>query len=143
MLSKGLQARKKKSTAFDESTAKKARMNTSSSGASVDAIVVTKVAATAWVGAIIEGSMPPSSTSPPVEDPALWPPTGREEGKKKEKKIIMKVHHKACFDESNDDGDNLREDPFSNLELIRDLIDKFAMPEVVDHMADLDYTQLI
>ncbi|KAG1334184.1 hypothetical protein COCNU_03G003030 [Cocos nucifera] len=144
MLSKELQAYKKKGTTSDEPAVKKARVNTPSSIASVDAAATTKVAAATRVGAIIEGSMPPSSMSPPTEDPALRPLAGREEGeKKKEKKIIVKVHCKAHLDGSNDDNNNSREDPFDNPKLIRDLTNRFAMPEVVDQIADLDHMQLI
>ncbi|EHA8586681.1 hypothetical protein COCNU_scaffold000730G000010 [Cocos nucifera] len=46
------------------------------------------------------------------------------------KKVIMKVLHKAHPSGSNDDNDNLREDPFSNSKIIQDLIDKFAMSEL-------------
>ncbi|KAG1358607.1 hypothetical protein COCNU_08G000530 [Cocos nucifera] len=88
--------------------------------------------------------MPASSTSPPIEDPAPQPPTRREEGKRKKgKRVIMKVHRRACPGGSNSDGDNPREDSFNDPDLIWDLIDKFALPEVADQMADLDYMHLI
>ncbi|EHA8589313.1 hypothetical protein COCNU_scaffold009116G000010 [Cocos nucifera] len=49
--------------------------------------------------------------------------------KKKKKAAIVKVAHKARLDgSSNNGGDNLGADPFSNLDIIRDLTDKFALP---------------
>ncbi|EHA8591734.1 hypothetical protein COCNU_scaffold142611G000010 [Cocos nucifera] len=95
MPSKGLQTHKRKDTASDEPISKKARVNTPSSTAPADVVVATEVAAAACVSSIVEGSMPPSSMSPPAKDPIPWPPTKREEGEKKK----MKLHHKACLTE--------------------------------------------
>ncbi|EHA8587732.1 hypothetical protein COCNU_scaffold003089G000030 [Cocos nucifera] len=116
-------------------------VNTPSSTALADATTATKVTLAARVGAVIEGSMPPSSIIPLAEDPTPRPLDGREEGKKKKKKrIIVKVHHKAHPGRSSDDGDNPREDSFGSPKLIQDLTDRFAMLEVVDQMANLDHT---
>ncbi|EHA8586433.1 hypothetical protein COCNU_scaffold000375G000010 [Cocos nucifera] len=125
MLSKGLQACKRKGAASYESTTKKARVNAPSSTTPANVATATEVTVTieaipaARVGTAVEGSMPPSSMSPPVEDPALQPPIGREEGeRKKGKRIVMKAHRKACPGGSSDDGDSPREDLFNDLDLI-------------------------
>ncbi|KAG1367006.1 hypothetical protein COCNU_13G007960 [Cocos nucifera] len=60
------------------------------------------------------------------------PTTEDKEGEKKgKKKVIVKMFHKAHPGESNDDNNALGEDPFSNLDLIQDLADKFAMFKVL------------
>ncbi|EHA8587949.1 hypothetical protein COCNU_scaffold003676G000010 [Cocos nucifera] len=150
MLSKKLQACKRKGTTSDDPAAKKARVNTPSSIAPVNVATATEVAAVievdpiARVGTAIEGSMLASSMSPPVEDQAPQPPTKREEGeRKKEKRVVVKVHHRACLSGFDDDDDSPREDSFSDPNLIQDLTNKFVLPKVVDQMVDLDHTQLI
>ncbi|EHA8586580.1 hypothetical protein COCNU_scaffold000540G000010 [Cocos nucifera] len=50
---------------------------------------------------------------------------------------------KALLSELDDDSDEQGKDPFDNPKIIQDLTDKYAMSEVVDHMADLDPWQLI
>ncbi|EHA8587783.1 hypothetical protein COCNU_scaffold003215G000010 [Cocos nucifera] len=150
MLSKGLQACKRKGITPNEPAAKKARVNTPSFIAPTDATAAIEVTTTieatptTMVDTVVEGSMPPSSMSPPAEDLAPQPPVGRKGGeKKKGKKFVMKVHHRKCLGGSSNNDDNLREDFFGNLVLIQDLTDKFTMLEVVDQMADLDHMQLI
>ncbi|KAG1362585.1 hypothetical protein COCNU_10G008040 [Cocos nucifera] len=87
--------------------------------------------------------MLPISSSPPVEDQVPQPPTERKKGGEKKKKVVMKMFYKARLGESNDDSNDLGEDPFSNLEIVWNLTDKLAMPEMVDRMANLDHAQLI
>ncbi|EHA8590771.1 hypothetical protein COCNU_scaffold023768G000010 [Cocos nucifera] len=150
MLTKGLRARKRKGKALSESS-KKAKVD-APSFATPTAIAVaskviegTKVIPTVEVGAVDGGYMPPTSSRPPAEDQALQPPIEKEKGgeKKKKKKVIVKTSRKAHSSESNDDSNDLGEDPFSNPEIIWDLTDKFGISKVVDRMADLDHVQLI
>ncbi|KAG1338707.1 hypothetical protein COCNU_04G010130 [Cocos nucifera] len=150
ILTKGLYAQKRKGKASDESS-KRAKVDTPSSMTPTTVVVAfvviegTEVVPTVEVGTVDGGSMPPTFSSPPAKDQTPQTPTEREkEGeKKKKKKIVVKLFHKACPSESNDDSDNLGEDPFSNPKIVRNLTDKFAMSEVVDRMADLDYAWLI
>ncbi|KAG1327671.1 hypothetical protein COCNU_01G016050 [Cocos nucifera] len=69
------------------------------------------------IDVIIEGSMPPTSVSSPIEDPALQSLAGRE-GEKKKDKRVMKVHWKTCPGGSNGHDDSPREDPSSDLDLV-------------------------
>ncbi|EHA8586862.1 hypothetical protein COCNU_scaffold001084G000040 [Cocos nucifera] len=108
----------------DEPATKKARVNTPNFATPTNVATTTQVAAiievipTIRVATIAEGSVPLLSMSPPVEDPAPQSPTGREEGDKKGKRVIVKGHHKACPGGSNNDGDSPRENPFGNPKLI-------------------------
>ncbi|EHA8586236.1 hypothetical protein COCNU_scaffold000119G000030 [Cocos nucifera] len=81
---------------------------------------------------------PPSYRSSSIA--SYW--KGRR-GEEKRKKVIVKVFRKAHLGGSNDDNDDLGEDPFSDSKIIQDLTDKFTMFEVVDQMADLDHAQHI
>ncbi|KAG1358577.1 hypothetical protein COCNU_08G000230 [Cocos nucifera] len=103
-----------------------------------------EVAPTTEVGTIGAGFMPPAPSSSSSGDQALELPTEGEivEGNKK-KKAIAKTLRKARPGEPSDDHGVLGEDPFNDTGIIRDLAKKFAMPEVVDRMADLDPGQLI
>ncbi|KAG1360622.1 hypothetical protein COCNU_09G000850 [Cocos nucifera] len=147
MLSKGLQAHKKKGTTFEGPTAKEAKVDASTfvaptgAATTIKVVNIVEVIPTAKVSIAVEDSVPLTSASSLIEDPAPYSPIGREEGekKKKGKRVIMKVHQKACPSGSNGSDDSPREDPFSDLDLVRDLIDKFVLPEVVDQMANLDY----
>ncbi|EHA8588940.1 hypothetical protein COCNU_scaffold007375G000010 [Cocos nucifera] len=76
--------------------------------------------------------MPPTSLSLHIGELISKPPIEREKGddkKKKKKSTIIKIVRKARSDEPSDDGDDLGEDSFKNLETIQDLTDKFAMSE--------------
>ena len=69
---------------------------------------------------------------------------GDGDDKKKKKAAIVKVVHKAHPGRSNNsDGDDLGADPFDNPKIVQNLIDKFAMPKEVDHLAYLDQMQFI
>ncbi|EHA8588767.1 hypothetical protein COCNU_scaffold006570G000010 [Cocos nucifera] len=88
------------------------------------------------------GSEPPASSSLPVGS-VSEPPTKRkrEDGgdKNKNKVAVVKVARKAHPDgSSNSSGDDLGADPFSNPNIIWNLTYKFALPEEVDHLANLD-----
>ncbi|EHA8587630.1 hypothetical protein COCNU_scaffold002859G000020 [Cocos nucifera] len=149
MLTKGLHARKRKEKAQSEGL-KKVRVNVSSSMALTSAIAAPKVGEgaevvpTIKVGAIDGALVPPTSSSPPIEDQVLELPVGgqkREKKKEKKKSATVKVWCKAHPNEFNDDDEDLGENLFYNWHIIRDLVNKFALPEVVDRIADLDYEQ--
>ena len=57
------------------------------------------------------------------------------EGRKK-KKAIAKTSRKAHLSGANGDSDERGKDPFNNPKIVRDLTNRFTMPEVMDHMAD-------
>ncbi|KAG1327724.1 hypothetical protein COCNU_01G016580 [Cocos nucifera] len=69
---------------------------------------------------------------------------GVGDDKNKKRAAIAKVVRKAHLGGLSDNGgDDLGTDPFGNPEIIRDLIDKFIMPEEVDRLADLGQMQFI
>ncbi|EHA8589910.1 hypothetical protein COCNU_scaffold013378G000010 [Cocos nucifera] len=148
MLTKRLHAWKRKGKASDGSL-KKVKVDAPSSTTPTTAAIASEVAKGAEVipatevGTIERGSMPPTFSSPPTKDQDPQPLAKREKGgEKKKKKVVMKMYCKVRPGESNDNSDNMEEDPFSNPKIVRDLIDKFTMLEVVDRMADLDHVQL-
>ncbi|EHA8588819.1 hypothetical protein COCNU_scaffold006756G000010 [Cocos nucifera] len=59
----------------------------------------------------------------------------------KKKLAVVKVQCKTHPSRPNDNND-LEEGPFGTPNTIRELVDKFALPEVVDQMADLNDAQL-
>ncbi|EHA8587941.1 hypothetical protein COCNU_scaffold003634G000010 [Cocos nucifera] len=76
-----------------------------------------------------------------MSEPLTERAKGVGDDKKKKRATIAKVVRKARLGGLSDsDGDDLGVDPFDNLEIIQDLIDKFAMPEEEDHLVDLDQT---
>ncbi|EHA8587250.1 hypothetical protein COCNU_scaffold001699G000010 [Cocos nucifera] len=135
MLTKGIQSRKRKEKAPDESS-KRVKVGAPSLATPATTVFASKIAEgvevipTIEVGTTEGGSTPPTMSSPLVENQASHPPIEKDKGG--EKKVIVKVLRKAYPSGSNDDSDNPREDPISDLDLIQDLTDKFVMPEVVD-----------
>ena len=103
-----------------------------------------KIPLTADVNIVGVGFLSPMPSGPSSGDQTseLLAEGEMEEGKKK-KKAITKMPRKARVSELHDDSDERGEDPFDNPEIIQDLTDKFAMPEVVDHLADLDWMQFV
>ncbi|EHA8587141.1 hypothetical protein COCNU_scaffold001466G000050 [Cocos nucifera] len=90
------------------------------------------------------GSLPLEPICLPTWDHASDPSAYKEKKKGKGRLTVGKVARKARPGEpSNSGSDDLGVDPFDNPDIIRDLTDKFAMPEVVDHMADLDQMQFV
>ncbi|EHA8586736.1 hypothetical protein COCNU_scaffold000853G000010 [Cocos nucifera] len=133
MLSKGLQARKRKGAASDELATKKAKVNAPSSITPTNVATTTKVAITdevipvAKVDAATKGSLPPSSMSPPVEDPTPQPPVRREEGeRKKDKRVIMKVLRK----EKATEVDHLLKDKAVKVEGLQKILRKEELTSV-------------
>ena len=61
------------------------------------------------------------------------------ENNKKKKSATMKVLRKARPSKPHEGNEDLEENFFYNQDLIRDLVDKFALPQVVDRIADFDY----
>ncbi|EHA8586347.1 hypothetical protein COCNU_scaffold000192G000050 [Cocos nucifera] len=103
-----------------------------------------EVALTASIDIIEGGSLPLEPVGLSVGDHTSDPSIDKEKKKGKKRSAIMKVAHKAHPGEpSKSDNNDLGADPFGNPNIIRDLTDKFAMPEVVDHMADIDRMQFV
>ncbi|EHA8589834.1 hypothetical protein COCNU_scaffold012715G000010 [Cocos nucifera] len=129
---------------------KRAKVSASSSMAIAVTITTFKVAVsvevlpTTKVGTVDVDSIPSTPLGPSSGDQALKLPAEGEtrEGKKK-KKVVLKTPRKAHFSDPNDDSDERGEDPFDNSEIVQALTDKFAMLEVVDHIADLEPWQLV
>ena len=65
----------------------------------------------------------------------------REKRKEKKKSINIKVQCKVYPSKFDNDNEDSKENFFCNQDIIRDLVDKFAQPEVVDKIADFDYEQ--
>ncbi|KAG1364257.1 hypothetical protein COCNU_11G010840 [Cocos nucifera] len=115
-----------------------------STAAALEVIVSIEVVLIAEVGTTGIGFMPSMPLGPSNGDRASELPTEGEIGEgRKKKKAIVKMSRKVCLSGPNGDSDERGEDPFDNPEIVRDLTDRFAMPEVVDHMADLDPLQLV
>ncbi|KAG1367002.1 hypothetical protein COCNU_13G007920 [Cocos nucifera] len=149
MLAKRLYAQKRKGKAPGGSS-KRMKVGASSSmapaitAAASKIVVSAEVLPTAEVGTVDADSMPFVSPGPSSGDQALkFPTEGEMREEKKEKKAIAKTPCKAHFSELNDDSDERGEDPFDDPEIVQALIHKFAMPKVVDCMADLELWQLI
>ena len=86
-----------------------------------------------------EEYLPPKPANLHSEDHALDPPASKEKERRKTKAAIMKKARKVRLDEP-DRGSNEGQgmDPFDNLDIIRNLTDRFTLPEELDHLADLD-----
>ncbi|KAG1358576.1 hypothetical protein COCNU_08G000220 [Cocos nucifera] len=145
MLTKGLYTKKRKRKASSDGS-KRAKVGASSSEVSTPTAIASKVIVgiettlTAEVNTAGVGSMPSIPSSPTNGDRTLELPAKEETSKgRKKKKAVAKTSRKARLSgpDGNDD-DERGEDHFDNPEIIQDLIDRFAMPEVVDQMADLD-----
>ncbi|EHA8590716.1 hypothetical protein COCNU_scaffold022946G000010 [Cocos nucifera] len=96
----------------------------------LEVIASTEVALAAEVGTASTGSMPPIPLGPSNGDRASEPPIEEEVGEgRKKKRSITKTSHKAHLSRADGDSDERGEDPFDNLKIIRDLTDRFAMPE--------------
>ncbi|EHA8586799.1 hypothetical protein COCNU_scaffold000960G000040 [Cocos nucifera] len=148
MLTKSLYAQKRKRKASGESS-KKVKIGASSSVAPVIHTTSTEVTSNVKAPPLIEisavsaNSLPPTSSCLHAGGQALEPPIKREkrdDKKKKKKSVVVKIVRKAHPGEPSDGNDDLGEDPFKNSKKIQDLTDKFAIPEVVDRMTDLDQT---
>ncbi|EHA8589352.1 hypothetical protein COCNU_scaffold009366G000020 [Cocos nucifera] len=153
-LTKGLYAQKKRKEVAPGGSSKGAKVGGPSFEASDVPMAAPEVIQNIEILSITEGSVggagsqPPVSLSLPTEGPMSKPPTERKRGdgddKKKKKVAIMKVDRKARPGGSSNSGsDDLRTDPFNNLNIIQDLTDKFALPGVVDQLANLDRMQFV
>ncbi|EHA8586216.1 hypothetical protein COCNU_scaffold000105G000010 [Cocos nucifera] len=93
---------------------------------------------------IIEGeSLPPEPANLPTGDCAPNPSADEGKERRNGKATIAKKAQKAHQDEPNrSDGDDQGIEPFDNPDIIQNLIDKFALPEEVDCLADLDQSDL-
>ncbi|EHA8586858.1 hypothetical protein COCNU_scaffold001080G000010 [Cocos nucifera] len=90
------------------------------------------------------GSLPPENANIPFEDRLPDPSVDQDKERTKWKVAIMKKAHKVHPDEPSRSGsEDQGSDPFSNPDIIWDLIDKFTLLEEVDHLAGLDREQLI
>ncbi|EHA8588103.1 hypothetical protein COCNU_scaffold004112G000080 [Cocos nucifera] len=149
MLTNGLYTKKRKGKAPSDSS-KRAKVDASSSAVptstvtTFEVIASTKAALTIKVGTTGMSSVPPMPSGPSSGDQTLELPIKGEIGEGREKKkAIAKASRKAHLSRPDGDSDERGEDPFDNLEIVRDLTNRFAMPEVVDQMADLDLWWLI
>ncbi|EHA8586305.1 putative ensconsin-like [Cocos nucifera] len=154
ILSKGLQACKRKGTASGE-TSKKAKMDVPSSvvPANVDftigTAVVAEVASTIKVPPMVEA--PPTVevarssvlSCPFVKAQILEGPSQGEKGaeKKRAKGAVRKSRCKVRHDGPNSSDEELGENHFHNHEIVRDLIDGSTIPKVVDRIIDVDVDQ--
>ncbi|EHA8586825.1 hypothetical protein COCNU_scaffold001015G000010 [Cocos nucifera] len=148
MLTKGLFTRKRKRKAQEDGS-KRAKVSVSSSevpastATTSEVNIDVKIAPTTEVDTTSTGPMPSMPSGPSSEDRALKLPIKKGTGEKRKKKAITKMSYKARLG-GPDGNDNERgEDTFDNPKIIWDLVDRFAMPEVVDQMANLDLQQLI
>ncbi|KAG1365050.1 hypothetical protein COCNU_12G000500 [Cocos nucifera] len=128
MLTKGLYAQKRKEKAPSGSS-KRAKVGAPSYVVLAIPVTASEVAPSVEVPPIIEvgaagvDSLPPASLSLPAGEQVLEPPNEREKGdeKKKKKLAILKIVRKARPGKPNDSGNDLREDPFDNLGLNRQI----------------------
>ncbi|KAG1360737.1 hypothetical protein COCNU_09G002000 [Cocos nucifera] len=144
MLTKGLYTQKRKEKASGDSS-KRAKVGASSfvaiaiTAVAFKVVISTEVLTTTEVGTVDVDSMPSTPLGPSSGDQAPKLPAEvetREE--KKKKKAVIKTPYKAHFSELNDNNDERGEDPFNDPKIFWALTDKFNMPEVVDHMTDLE-----
>ncbi|EHA8586313.1 hypothetical protein COCNU_scaffold000172G000020 [Cocos nucifera] len=148
MLTKWLFTKKRKGKAQEDGS-KRVKVSVSSSGvpasttAAFEVIVDVKIASTTKVDIASVGLVPSMPSGPSSGDRVLELPIKKEIGEGRKKKAIVKMSYKAHLD-GPDGNDNERgEDPFNNPKIVRNLVDRFAIPKVVDQMADLDPWQLI
>ncbi|EHA8587653.1 hypothetical protein COCNU_scaffold002876G000010 [Cocos nucifera] len=149
-LTKGLYAQKKRKGKASSEGSKWVKVSASDPMAPVAADVTSEVyprpevALATSIDVVKGGSLPPEPVGLPVGYNASNPSANKEKEKGKGRSTVAKVARKAHLDKpSNSDSNDLGADPFSNLNIIQDLTDKFAMPEVADCMADLDQMQFV
>ncbi|KAG1363591.1 putative ensconsin-like [Cocos nucifera] len=120
---------------------KKAKINTLSSAAPTGAINTLATTATTKVAAAPEVIAPLTSSSPLIKVQTSEPSIEKEKGAEKEKaKMASKnVKRKTRPNESNASNEDLGENPFHNREIVKDLINKCTLVEVVDKIIDADY----
>ncbi|EHA8586979.1 hypothetical protein COCNU_scaffold001232G000010 [Cocos nucifera] len=146
MLTKGLFIRKKKGKVQNDGS-KRVKVGVSSSRvptstvAPSEVIVETEIAPTIEVDTASMSSMPSMPSGPSNGDRVSELSIKKRIGRKK--KVVMKTSFKARLGGPDGDDNKQEEDPFDNPEIIQNLADRFAMPEVVDQMADLNPRQLI
>ncbi|EHA8586346.1 hypothetical protein COCNU_scaffold000192G000040 [Cocos nucifera] len=101
-----------------------------------------KVVPTTEVG-VADGAIVPSTSSSPLAKiqvlELLMGGEQKEKRKEKKKSVTIKVQCKAHPSKSDDGDEDLEENFFCNQDIIRDLVDKFALPEVVDKITNFDY----
>ncbi|KAG1342111.1 hypothetical protein COCNU_05G003400 [Cocos nucifera] len=106
--------------------------------AAFEVIVDIEIAPTIEVDTASVGLVPSMPSGPSSGDRILELPIKKGTGEKRKRKAIVKTSYKARLGEPDGDDKERGEDPFDNLEIVWDLADRFAMPEVVDQMADMD-----
>ena len=141
ILSKGLKVHKRKDVATSGS-AKNARVEETSS------IVLAYVAIVSDAPSDDEPVVPrASSRSPPVKVSA--PESHPEEAsgaerKRRKKTVVHKISSsKAAIERSNGSEEDPEENPFNNRDLIKRLIDKCILPEIVHRIIHADPKQRV
>ncbi|KAG1348007.1 hypothetical protein COCNU_06G018360 [Cocos nucifera] len=148
MLTKELYTKKRKEKVQNDSS-KRVKVDISSSevlasiAATSEIIVGTETILTTKIGIAGVGPVPSMPSGPSDEDQVLELLIKKGTGEGRKKKAIAKTSCKACLGGLDGDDNERGEDSFDNPEVIQDLIDRFAKPEVVDQMADLDPWQLV
>ncbi|EHA8586803.1 hypothetical protein COCNU_scaffold000966G000020 [Cocos nucifera] len=144
MLTKRLSTRKRKEKMQNDSS-KRAKVGISSSGvpastaAASEVIIGAEIVPTIKVDTASTGPVPSKPSGPSSRDWVSELPIKKGIGKGRiKKKAIAKTSCKARLGGSDGDENKRGKDPFDNLEIIQNLADRFAMPEVVDQMADLN-----
>ncbi|EHA8586322.1 hypothetical protein COCNU_scaffold000185G000010 [Cocos nucifera] len=148
-LAKGQYAQKKRKGKAPGEGSKQVKVGASDPAAPAAANVTpevhpgNEVVPTTYVD-IVEGeSLPSEPANLPTKDCAPDPSIDKAKKRRKGKAAIAKKAHKAHHDEPSwSSGNDQWMDPFDNSNIIRNLIDKFALPEEVDRLANLDHSDM-
>ncbi|KAG1365026.1 putative Pentatricopeptide repeat-containing protein, mitochondrial [Cocos nucifera] len=83
---------------------------------------------------VVEGEpLPPESTNLPFGDYVPNPSAGKEEGRKGKATVAMKACKERLDEPDRSNNEDQGADPFGNLDIIRDLTNRFALPEESGH----------
>ncbi|EHA8590948.1 putative ensconsin-like [Cocos nucifera] len=131
---------------------KKARMDIPNFAVPADAAFTIETTVAVEVASSVK--VPPTVKAPPtvkVAGSSMLPspsteaqisedPSQGEKGaeKKRAKEAVRKSRCKVCRDGPNSFDEELGENPFHNHKIIRDLVDGFTIPKVVDPIVDMD-----
>ncbi|KAG1334209.1 hypothetical protein COCNU_03G003280 [Cocos nucifera] len=129
MLTKGLYTKKRKGKVQNDGS-KRAKVGVSSSEVSTstattsEVIVGVETALTIEVGTASTGLVPSMPSGPSNEDRVLELPIKKGTGEERKKKAIAKMSCKARLGGPDGIDNEQGEDPFDNLEVVRDLPDR-------------------
>lgn len=148
-LAKGLFAQKKRKGKASGESSKRAKVGTPDpvASAATDAAPEVRPGDEAVPTArviVAEGeSPPPEPASLPSGDRASDLSADKEKERRKGKAAVVKARKERPDEPSRSDNEDQGADPFGNPDIIRDLIDRFALPEEVDRLVDLDRRQFV